>query len=99
MEELQPQKQTGQFNKWDHHREKRVENNDADIVFLKLNLKKILKCKKLLLVQKEQRYVDLVSILQTEPPTLPTERKIGSISWDSVTRSIRSWKGTVTLSQ
>lgn len=32
MQELQLQKQTGQFNKWDRHRKKRVDNNDADIV-------------------------------------------------------------------
>lgn len=45
------------------------------------------------------KYVNHVSVLQTKPPTLPTDRKIGSILWDSVTRLIRSLRGTVTLFQ
>lgn len=45
------------------------------------------------------RYADQVSLSQAEPPTLPTDGKTGRISWDSVTRSIRSWKGRVTLFQ
>lgn len=45
------------------------------------------------------RYVNHVSVLQTKPPILPTDRRIGSVLWDSVTRLIRSLKGTVTLIQ
>lgn len=36
---------------------------------------------------------DDVCAPQTKPPAPPTDRRTGSLSWDSVTRSIRSSKG------